>query len=318
MLPSRLSVTTLPSSNGSPSMRHSPTWRDALICLDRLPRSRAPSGAVCERSLVCLSRSASHGQNILQRLLRRWRSRTGSSCVDPDAELEFLHDLPVELMWGVGPKTQARLAEAGVHTIGQLARTSERRLERLLGHAAGGKLAALSWNRDPRQIRTNHRSRSAGAQSALGRKPADKSVYQPTLRHLSDRIGARLRAKSLCGQTITVRVRFADLRAVTRSLTLAIPTSSTRRLAEVAETLVRTALMDHPAEATISLLGISVSHLTKQAEYQLDLPLGGNDRRRETARGTADSALDTIRERFGWKAIGYGSVVLDSEPIGPG
>jgi DNA polymerase-4 len=70
--------------------------------------------------------------------------------------------------------------------------------------------------------------------------------------------------------------------------------------------------MDHPGEATISLLGISVSHLTKQAEYQLDLPLGGNDRCRETPRGAADCALDTIRERFGWKAIGYGSVVLDS------
>ena len=236
----------------------------------------------------------------------------GLVIVDPDTELEFLHDLPVELMWGVGPKTQARLAEAGVRTIGQLARTSERRLERLVGHAVGGKLAALSWNRDLRQIRTNHRSRSAGAQSALGRKPADKSVYQPTLRHLADRIGARLRAKSLCGQTITVRVRFADLRAVTRSVTLAIPTSSTRRLAEVAETLVRTALMNHPDEATISLLGISVSQLTKQAEYQLDLPLGGNGRRFETAPGAADNALDTIRERFGWKAIGYGSVVLDS------
>ena len=76
--------------------------------------------------------------------------------------------------------------------------------------------------------------------------------------------------------------------------------------------MVRTALMNHPDEATISLLGISVSHLTKQEERQLDLPLGGNGRRFETAPGAADSALDTIRERFGWKAIGYGSVVLDS------
>jgi DNA polymerase-4 len=75
--------------------------------------------------------------------------------------------------------------------------------------------------------------------------------------------------------------------------------------------LVRTALTDHPDEATISLLGISVSHLTKQAECQLDLPLGGNDLRSAPARGAADGALDTIRERFGWKAIGYGSVVLD-------
>ena len=237
----------------------------------------------------------------------------GLVIVDPETELEFLHDLPVELLWGVGPKTQTRLAEAGVRTIGQLAETSERWLEQLLGHAAGRKLAALAWNRDPREIRTNHRSRSAGAQSALGRRRADKSVYQPTLRHLSDRIGARLRAKSLCGQTITVRVRFADLRAVTRSVTLATPTSSTQRLAEVAEALVRAVLVNYPDETTLSLLGVSVSHLTKEAEQQLDLPLNDNGRYRAAARGPADGALDTIRERFGWQAIGYGSVVLGSD-----
>src|SRR5215469_15494851 len=78
----------------------------------------------------------------------------GLVVVDPDTELDFLHDLPVELMWGVGPVTQARLAEIGVHTIGQLATMPEFSLEHLLGRAAGQKLTALAWNRDPRQIRT--------------------------------------------------------------------------------------------------------------------------------------------------------------------
>ncbi|MEA3181151.1 MAG: polymerase [Gammaproteobacteria bacterium] len=240
----------------------------------------------------------------------------GLVIVDPAAELDFLHDLPVELMWGVGPVTRSRLADVGVHTIGQLAKTSERSLERLLGHAAGEKLAALSWNRDPRQIRTKHRATSAGAQSALGRKPAERRVFQPTLRHLADRIGARLRAKSLCGSTITVRVRFANLRAVTRSLTLATPTSATRNLAEIAEALVRDVLAQYPNESTISLLGIRVSHLTKVAELQLDLPLGCGahrfDSERVMTRAAADRAVDTIRDRFGWEAIGYGSVMLGS------
>ena len=238
----------------------------------------------------------------------------GLVIVDPAAELEFLHDLPVELMWGVGPVTKSRLAAVGVRTIGQLAQTSERSLERLLGTAAGAKLGALSWNRDPRKIKTKHRARSAGAQSALGRKPAERSVFQPTLRHLADRIGARLRAKSLCGRTITVRVRFADLRAVTRSITLATPTSATRNLAEIAEALVRAVLEQYPNESKISLLGISVSHLTKDAGLQLDLPLGIHvhrpDSERIMMRAAADSAVDTIRDRFGWEAIGYGSVVL--------
>src|SRR5256714_857445 len=128
----------------------------------------------------------------------------GLVVVDPETELDFLHDLPVELMWGVGPVTQARLAEIGVHTISQLARMPGGSLERLLGSAAGEKLAALAWNRDPREIKTHRRAKSAGAQSALGIKPAEESVFRPTLRHLADRIGARLRAKSLSGRTITI------------------------------------------------------------------------------------------------------------------
>jgi DNA polymerase IV len=109
----------------------------------------------------------------------------GLVAVDPRTELEFLHDLPVELMWGVGPVTGARLAERGVYTIGQLARVPGHSLERLLGRAAGEKLSALAWNRDPREIRTHHRAHSAGAQSALGKQPAEERVIRPTLHHLA-------------------------------------------------------------------------------------------------------------------------------------
>jgi DNA polymerase-4 len=82
----------------------------------------------------------------------------GLVVVDPATELDFLHDLPVELMWGVGPVTSARLAEIGVHTIGQLAKMPGWSLERIVGRAVGAKLTALAWNRDPREIRTHHRA----------------------------------------------------------------------------------------------------------------------------------------------------------------
>jgi DNA polymerase-4 len=240
----------------------------------------------------------------------------GLVVVDPDTELTFLHDLPVELMWGVGPVTRARLARIGVLTIGQLARMPGRSLERLLGPAAGEKLSALAWNRDPREIRTHHRAHSAGAQSALGRKPAETRVIRPTLAHLADRIGTRLRAKSLAGRTVTARVRFADLRSVTRSITLDAPIAATASLTEIAEELVRAALADHPDERTISLLAISVSHLEKDPRLQLELSLGLKNEarrpgtRRGLARHAADRAVDRIRDRFGWSAIGYGSVAL--------
>jgi len=240
----------------------------------------------------------------------------GLVVVDPATELEFLHDLPVALMWGVGPATQARLAEIGVLTIGQLAKTPGRSLEKLLGPAAGEKLAALAWNRDPREIRTHHRARSAGAQSAIGKKPAVERVFRPTLAHLADRIAGRLRAKSLAGRTVTVRVRFANLHAVTRSVTLDAPVSSTVSLTEIAEDLVRTVLAHHPDERYISLLAISVSHLQTVSCLQLELALGLDDEgrrpgtKRGMARNAADRAIDKIRDRFGWGAVGYGSLAL--------
>ena len=241
----------------------------------------------------------------------------GLVIVEPDTELDFLHNLPVELMWGVGPVTKAQLAEIGVLTIGQLAKTSERSLTRLLCPAASEKLTALAWNRDPREIKTRRRARSAGAQSALGKKPAEDRALIPTLRLLADRVASRLRAKSRPGRTVTVRVRFGNLRSVTRSITLDAPISATVTLAETAEELVRKVLAQHPDEKTISLVAISVSHLQKLWEVQLELPLGLEDEERRpgskrgVTRWMADRAIDMIRDRFGGEAIGYGSVALE-------
>jgi DNA polymerase-4 len=242
----------------------------------------------------------------------------GLVVVEPERELEFLHELPVDLMWGVGPATKARLAEQGVLTIGQLAQTSVHALQRLLGPAAGDRLAALAWNRDPREIVTQRRAHSAGAQSALGRQPATLKVVRPTLRHLADRIGSRLRAKALAGRTVTVRVRFADFTAVTRAATLPAPIAATTTLSEVAEELAMGVLADHPDEGVITLLAISVSHLERQPLLQLELSFGGGDEVRRpgtrtgAARWSADRAIDRIRDRFGWEAIGYGAVVFDT------
>jgi DNA polymerase-4 len=102
-------------------------------------------------------------------------------------------------------------------------------------------------------------------------------------------------------------VRFANLRAVSRSTTFDTPVSTTVALAETAEELVRAALAQHPEESKISLLAISVTHLMRESDFQLALPLGSP---RAVMRCAADRAVDTIRERFGWQAIGYGSVVL--------
>jgi len=240
----------------------------------------------------------------------------GLVVVDAERELEFLHNLPVELMWGVGPVTKARLAQAGILRIGELAQMPGGWLERLLGRALGSKLDALAWNRDAREIQAQRRGHSAGAQSALGRRPATERIYRPTLWHLADRVATRLRAGSRPGRTVTVRVRFADLRTTTRSVTLPAPVSATATLAEIAEDLVRGVLAKHRDERIISLLAVSVSNLEKPQVLQLELPLALADEKRRpgsrqgAARSAVDRAIDTIRNRFGWEAVGYGPVAI--------
>jgi DNA polymerase-4 len=237
--------------------------------------------------------------------------------IDPARELEFLHDLPVSLMWGVGPVTEGKLEDEGILTIGQLAEKKVEWVQGLLGRATGEKLSQLAWNRDPRPIVTNQRARSAGAQSALGRKPFAEKIWRPTLRHLADRIASRLRAKSWFGHTVTVRVRFRDMRAVTRSMTIDSPLAATVSLAEIAEELVKVVRVDHPDEQTITLLAISVAQLERDPLVQMELPLGLVDEglrlgsRRGGQRLGADKAMDRVREKFGREAIAYGG--LDGE-----
>jgi len=240
----------------------------------------------------------------------------GMIVIDPGSELDFLHPLPVGLVWGIGPVTRRRLAEKGIATIGQLAAMPGQSLEQLLGRAVGTKLGELARNRDHRTVETGRRAGSVGAQSALGRMEATDEVIDSTLRHLADRVAGRLRAGSKAGRTITARIRFADLRTVTRSITLSAAVSSTSTLAGIAGDLVRTALADHPDETIISLLAISVSQLAEEPALQLELPieLDDDEHRPGTEAGAArwvlDRSIDEVRRRFGRRAVDYASVAL--------
>jgi DNA polymerase-4 len=242
----------------------------------------------------------------------------GLVVVPPGQERAFLDPLPVELMWGVGPVTRARLAATGIYTIGNLAAVPTPILRGLLGQANGAKLGSLAANADPRRIETGRRASSVGAQSALGREMATPGVLRSVLGYLADRIAGRLRAAGRAGQTVTVRVRFRDLRAVTRSVTLPVAMATTLTLTELAVELATTALADHPEEREISLLAISVSKLVDQPALQLELPLGLGDRWRSgsavgAARWAVDRSVDSIRARFGRDAVGYAALVLSGE-----
>jgi DNA polymerase IV len=247
----------------------------------------------------------------------------GMIVIEPENEIAFLTPLPVGLVWGVGPATKQRLADRGITTIGELAATEPAVLRRLLGDAVGSKLSDLAGSRDPRSVETGTRVSSVGAQSAFPRRPPTDEVITPVLGHLADRVAGRLRARQRAGRTITVRVRFNDLRAVTRSLTLASPVSATRTLAEVAGRLVRTAVSDQSDGVDLTLLAITVSHLTKSPVLQLELPLGLDDEVQRpgtpvgAARWAVDHSIDSVRKRFGRDAVGYAAVELSSQRLVP-
>ena len=231
----------------------------------------------------------------------------GLVVVDPASELKFLHALPVELMWGVGPATtgaprrdRRRHHRAARRGLAARARPAAR--PRGLGEVFRARL-------ESRSARRAHAPARALRRRAVGARPQARSRARivPALRHLADRIGSRLRAKSRFGRTVTVRVRFADLRAVTRSLTLPAPVAATAILAEVAEDLVRGVLADHPAETAISLLAISVSNLEEQAALQLELPLALRDEaRRPGSRKGAARWLRRPRARQGARPLRLG------------
>jgi DNA polymerase IV len=240
----------------------------------------------------------------------------GLVVVEADEERAFLEPLPVQLLWGVGPVTQARLGAAGIRTIGELAAMSSPLLEGLLGKAVGAKLGSLATNIDPRRIEATHRAVSLGAQAALGSRAATPTLIRSTIGYLADRVAGRLRASGQSGRTVTVRVRFSGLRSVTRSATVPVAIATTLTLTELATDLVGAAVADHPEERLITLLAVSVSNLVDEPALQLELPLGlgGEGQRPGTRPGAArrgvDRSIDAIRARFGRDAIGYATVVF--------
>ena len=220
----------------------------------------------------------------------------GLLVVPPGGELGFLHPLPVERLWGVGPVTARKLQEKGLATVGQVARLAEAALVSMLGQAAGRHLHALAHNRDPRRVRGGRRRRSIGAQRALGRSPRSWNAVDAVLVGLVDRLARRLRAARRVGRTVTLRLRFDDFSRATRSHTLPEATAQTQTILATARGLLATAMPMIESQG-ITLLGVAFANLQDDGAIQLALPL---DRSRASA---LDAALDDIRDRFGSAAI---------------
>jgi DNA polymerase IV len=223
----------------------------------------------------------------------------GLLVVPPDRELEFLHPLGVERLWGVGEVTAEKLHNHGLDKVGDVAMLSEAALIAMLGRASGRHLHALAHNRDPRPIEVGRRRRSIGSQRALGRSPKSPETLDAILAGLVDRVTRRMRSAGRAGRTVTLRLRFDDFSRATRSHTLPQATGQTRAILITARSLMATA-RPMIVKQGITLVGISVGNLENESTVQLALPFD------KASNNELDSALDNVRDRFGTNAVTRG------------
>jgi DNA polymerase IV len=226
----------------------------------------------------------------------------GLLVVPPERELEFLHPLPVECVWGVGPATARRLQAWHVRTVGELAALSEPTLVAMLGRAAGPQLSALAHNRDFRRVEPGRRRGSIGSQRALGRGRHSAESIDVTLVGIVDRITRRMRTARRVGRTVVLRLRFGDFERATRSHTLPFATANTQVILLTARALLatETPLIERRG---ITLVGCSVAMLEDARTRQL--LLGPEE--------AVDAAVDAIRDRYGSASITR-AVLLGRDP----
>ncbi|HJR44009.1 MAG TPA: DNA polymerase IV [Actinomycetota bacterium] len=228
----------------------------------------------------------------------------GLLVVPADSVTDFLHPLPVEALWGVGPQTSILLERLGLKTVGDLARISPRTLARAVGESLGAHLSALANGIDDREVVPDEPARSVGSEETfLQDLDAPEEISREILR-LSDRTAERLRSKNLCGRTVTLKVRFSNFSTITRSKTLSVEVDTTPAIYEVARSLFEKIGQDR---LRIRLLGVSVTGLSigppnRQLELLAEGELGATGTHQRW--DDAAAALDSIRERFGPGVVG--------------
>ncbi|MGH2684946.1 MAG: Y-family DNA polymerase, partial [Actinomycetota bacterium] len=218
----------------------------------------------------------------------------GVHVVAPGTELDFLHPLPVQALWGVGPATLERLRRLGVATIGDLAAGPRETLVNAVGKAHGNHLHDLANGIDPREVVPEQKVKSIGHEETFAFDHHRHDTLQKELVRLSESVGQRLRKAQVTGRTVSIKIRFHDFRTITRSTTLDPPIDAGHDIARAAKALLEKV---DPSPG-VRLLGIHVSNLAEGAPRQLSLE--------DVATGSWDDAtgvIDDIRRRFGDDAI---------------
>jgi DNA polymerase-4 len=252
------------------------------------------------------------------------RPGSGVVVVAAGEELGFLHPLPIEALWGVGPATSERLRRLGVATVGQLAAAPVAVLEAAVGRAAGRHLHELGLGIDPRPVEPDRPVRSVGHEETYIADRYDRDGLHLDLVRMSDAVASRLRCAGVAGRTVQLKLRDGDFRTRTRSRTGPTPLDSGRTITRVAAALLDNIEIDRG----VRLLGVSVAGLEPagavpavQLGLGLDSPGAGEapdaaavEERDPVAAerwAAATSAVDAVRQRFGARAVGPAALVDD-------
>jgi len=225
--------------------------------------------------------------------------------VDPEKMLEFLHPLAANEIWGVGPKTNELLEKMGLFTIADIANTPRSTLIRVLGQASGASLYELAWGRDYRDVITEHAEKSISASQTF-----DVDLYQPEeilkeFLRLTEKSADRMRAKGLAANTISIKVRFADFKTISRSKTLDLPTTGTQEIFEVAKSLYLGLELDR---VLVRLVGVSLDSLVENDDVT-QMVLG----ERTSSWQQADRAIDRVKAKFGSGSLRPARLVDDKD-----
>ncbi len=210
--------------------------------------------------------------------------------ITTDRILTFLHPLPIQAMWGVGPKTAEVLERLGLRTIEDIAKLPRATLIRALGEANGASLYELAWGRDYRDVTPEEPDRSISAAETFPQDLDNPEEILTEFLRLTERATARLRDRGLFAKTISIKVRFADFSTINRSKTLPLPIDSTHDVYEVAKGLYQGLRIER---ARLRLVGVSLENLSEGAPHQMMLG------EREVGWRQAEGAMDQARARFG-------------------
>ncbi|MFZ2261965.1 DNA polymerase-4 [Luteococcus japonicus] len=220
----------------------------------------------------------------------------GLVLVRPQEVLDFLHPLPVEAMWGVGPSTAGRLHKLGLLTVADLAHTPRATLQRAFGANQGGQLHDLAWGRDARRVVPEQTERSIGAQETFARDTDDAAMVRTEILRLSGRVASRMRRARMLGRVVCVEVRFADFSTTSRTITLDSLTDVTDEVFDGAwRAFGRLKLQ----RARIRRVGVRVEGLVEADQAFQQLPLDAPERGMREVELVADEVVN----RFGPAAV---------------